>query len=344
MDMSASENSKQKRRNILVITVGVAVIAVTSGVFLLRAPKNPAQTSISASNPPQAATSTASVDSSAMPVTGNPTAPSVSGANGAAVNTAVVNTPVANSASMTTTSGSISPSSTDQVEIKKKEVAAAGGVSAKLPSATVVMPTAPGLSMTAGMQGKAQVKNEEKTEAAPSSPEGCFTLSYHHKKTSGHNTEESCMAHKNVVKMKYPHASAVCVRVNKTPVAFERSKDKPDQLIIGAVAGPQAEITVRYCLGKAKCAEDCTIPKDDFMNSIGGVAQNDKEDSAGQWEANEKADGAPQARPNVSAHLKGDLRKELENLDQPEEAAQTVFQDWIAGNEAPSCGTRQAMR
>jgi len=181
---------------------------------------------------------------------------------------------------------------------------------------------------------------------APKEPEGCVTFAYRHKKASGHTSDDACSHHKNLIQLKHVavNPSTVCVRVNKRPVAFQTVKGHADQILIGAVAGPNTDITVRYCLGKTKCSEDCAIPKDEFLSAIGG-SEIEGGGKVAQWdpaEAEKEAD--------VNGHLDKDIKNELERLDEarPDSRMAAVFQDWIAGQETAACGTasssRQAMK
>src|SRR5207245_943996 len=115
------------------------------------------------------------------------------------------------------------------------------------------------------------------------------TMSFHHKTLASHPNEESCSHHKNLIRIKNPGftSKSLCIRVNNTPVHFSAVKGKKNEFIIGPIAGPNAKITARYCVGKMKCSEDCTIPKDEFMDAIGGgsAQEGEKQNVAlGQWE------------------------------------------------------------
>ena len=104
----------------------------------------------------------------------------------------------------------------------------------------------------------------------------CFTVNYKHKPTDGHKNIDDCSTHKNVIDFKtnktHPDISSknVCIRVDETPVKFETIKSK---WIIGPIAGPSSVISVRYC--PAKIIQDCNIPKDSFIDAIGGEQEND---------------------------------------------------------------------
>ncbi|MCM2322936.1 MAG: hypothetical protein NDJ90_06705 [Oligoflexia bacterium] len=190
------------------------------------------------------------------------------------------------------------------------------------------LPTTPGLPPS-----QAKVPAPVVTEAAP--PQGCVTLVFHHKKQTGHTDEEACSQHKNLIKLPHANPTSLCVRVNKTPVRFQQIAGKPNEILVAAIAGPRSEITARYCFGKATCQEDCTIPKDEFMDAIGG-SDSDKLAGAGQWD-----NGAKEA--DVNAHLDAEMKRELDNLDRHVRGDNGVFNGWLSGAPAAACGTKPVL-
>lgn len=164
--------------------------------------------------------------------------------------------------------------------------------------------------------------------------ESCFNLAFHHKTASGHTDSDACSSHRNVLRIKNAdlNKKSLCVRVDGVPVKYELTQDKKDTLAtLGPIAGPASKITVRYCVGKATCKEDCTIPKDEFMEAIGGDdADSHKEARRGpavKWDShdNEK-DG------EVSEELEGEIERELAS-----EKHLTVFDGWIQDSETAAC-------
>lgn len=79
----------------------------------------------------------------------------------------------------------------------------------------------------------------------------------------------------------------ICVKVDGTPVKFDLYQKKANQILIGGVRGPKAEIIVRYCKGKQLCKEDCKIPRDEFMDAITG---GDSGDEAARWDDSKETD------------------------------------------------------
>lgn len=175
------------------------------------------------------------------------------------------------------------------------------------------------------------------TPSAPEVTDGCVTVAFQRKRNAGCTSDEGCTQMRNLIRIKHENPKSVCIRVNGTPVKFETVKGKSNEFMIGNVAGLKAEITARYCVGKANCGENCVVPKDDFMDSIGG-GENFAPAPAqiAGWDS-EKAD----KDADVGAHLDAEMKKELDRLDAPEQTAQ-VFQDWIRGSENPACGMKQA--
>lgn len=379
MSSNESQNTSgpQKPKWLTATLIVALAVIVGSGVFLLRSKKStsPEQETASAtgarpSEPAQSSsqsTLTSQTSPGSQPSEGTNSAanqPSSSGTGtGAAVGAgattvvgAVAPTTAGNAGTpdaKTPTGSTAAPNAL--VGAKEGGAAALGKVSPSIPlpgaGAIAIPPVVGGIGgvKTPGLAGDSKTNSlamaptaPQTAEQVPPAPtEGCVTVSYRHKKTSGHSSEESCLNHKNLLKLKHVNANSICVRVNKTPVAFEKVAGKSDEILVAPGAGPHAEITVRYCFGKKTCPENCTIPKDDFMGSIGATAQNDE--GTAQWDPTEKADPA-KPKLNVHAKIDSDLKKDLEALDESDSATVSTFKDWIANEENPACGTKQAMR
>jgi hypothetical protein len=185
--------------------------------------------------------------------------------------------------------------------------------------------------------------------ATPAAPvlDQCVTITYQHKPSAAHPDEESCSHHKNFLKMpefdgKKIAAGSVCVRVNGTPVHYLTVKGHADELIFGSVAGPKSKVTVRYCTGLAQgCAkEDCSIPKDEFMEAIGGGDGKGQNPKLGQWDPSAPAGKAA----DVMAKLDSTVKRELETNDDLNGRAPAgeIYKDWIGQSETAVCGTTQA--
>jgi len=201
---------------------------------------------------------------------------------------------------------------------------------------TTAMGTAPTTPGAATLQGSLTAPVVAMAPEAPKEiPVTCFVESFKHKPTPGHDSEEACSHHKNLLKLSHSDVNMknVCVRVNDVPVRFERV-GHGNELVIGSIAGPQSVITVKYCTGKTSCAEakkdDCNIPKDEFLDAIGG---GDPDDGAvAKWD---NADTAGDAK------LNSDVKRELADIDDTATdnhgANASVFKDWISEKPAPAC-------
>jgi hypothetical protein len=178
---------------------------------------------------------------------------------------------------------------------------------------------------------------------AQNEPEGpsCFTVTYTHKKMMSHSSEETCSHHKNVFKLPHDKVNpkSICVRLNGTPVRFSMNKKAPSEIMLAAIAGPDAKITARYCVGKNTCNEECVIPRDSFMDAIGGT-EDMANTQIGQWSAE-----ADEAEAKHTAKLNADLKKELADLDESAPGTSeglSIFKDWVGEPEAPACGSKHA--
>ncbi len=209
---------------------------------------------------------------------------------------------------------------------------------ANTPDGQAVAPGA-GAGLGAGLGSGAGVgtAGSSSEKVAPPARE-CFTVTYHHKKLGDHADGEICSLHKNLVKLKHPKVNfkSLCVKVNGTPVKYEKTKGG---VLVAAIAGPNAKITARYCLDQANCSDECKIPRDEFMDAIGGAedevahvgAKKGKKKSA-KWDPNDKSEDA-----DISAEFDGELARELAgggNLN--------VFDGWVEETESPACGTQGA--
>ena len=161
------------------------------------------------------------------------------------------------------------------------------GNSTALGVATSTSPGTPALTV-APASGTATAAVAPAKPLPPPELAGCFVQTFTHEKLATHDDGEECLKHRNLIQLSQEglHPSkiagaSICVKVNGSPVKYTRVKGHGDLILIGAEAGPQAEISVRYCLGKALCPEDCTVKRDDFLAAIGG---DTGADSAG-WDA-----------------------------------------------------------
>ena len=194
-------------------------------------------------------------------------------------------------------------------------------------------PSLPNGAAAPGANGTPPVA-EVKAPEAPLPP--CILVSYHHKKMANHDDEETCSHHKNLLKVAHTplNPSSICVRVNNTPVAYEKVKGKSDEIMIGSIAGPHAKITVQYCMGKNTCTDECKVPKDEFMDAIGGGEEQDTVSAqAGRWDPNDPTNKDAELGEKVDREVKKQL---AEGNALPQEGTY-LFKDWISENEGPGC-------
>ncbi|MBY0470941.1 hypothetical protein K2X30_07195 [bacterium] len=206
------------------------------------------------------------------------------------------------------------------------------GTAATAPTATT--PAAPATTTPT-----AQTAAAPAPAAKPLAPEKlCYKMTFHHKPSPGHSDRESCSAHKNFIKLTQEDVNlkSFCLRVDNVPVKYQVVKTKKTKKLIGLmiepVAGPNSVITANFCTGKMTCKEDCKIPKDSFMDAIGGEDNNAKTENVQivQWDPTEKG-----TDKDVSAQLEAELKKELAGT-----SGLKVFEDWVNDDQSLSCGTK----
>jgi hypothetical protein len=223
----------------------------------------------------------------------------------------------------------------------------APAVSAPVTGAVSGAPATGGVAATAST-GSSDAGKNARAPAPVAEKDACVTVTYKHKAMASHNDEETCSHHKNWLKLGHANVNAktVCVRVNGSPVHFVSIKGHNDEVVFGSVAGPKSNVTVTYCTGKltgceAKMAmQDCVVPKDEFMEAIGGESGGKPDARLGQWDPAHPSE----KEADVLAKLDGSVRRELETNDELNGRAPAgeMFKDWLAGTETSACGTQQA--
>lgn len=159
----------------------------------------------------------------------------------------------------------------------------------------------------------------------------CMVRTYRHKTEKDHNDREECSRHKNAFRLKDDPklvgraSNSICVRVDGVPVKHEKIKGG---LIIGSLPGPSSVVSVRYCLGKFKCSDNCKVPTDRFMEAL-GVAEPTDALLAGA--ANWDSDG-------VDVDVTANLDPELAGGNEVEMDEDYLYQNWIEVAQHPGCG------
>lgn len=201
------------------------------------------------------------------------------------------------------------------------------------------------------VQSKSEVKNESGSPLLPVESkisQGCFTLSYSHKKLAAHEDGEACSKHKNQLSLHFPEQAenavvnpkSICVQVNGTTVKHQFEPKHPSQVVISSDAGPHARVTVRYCLGESKCNEKCPVVpvlEDKFMSALssGGEGSGESENGVVTSQSGDSSDESPE------------LEKEMVTLVQKidELAAESfkheIFKDWLVEKHTNACRSRQ---
>ncbi len=175
------------------------------------------------------------------------------------------------------------------------------------------------------------------TPVAAASPD-CVTVTYKRSEESRKLASADLAERKNLIKIKHSgvNAQSICVKVNQVPVAYQTGKD--DEILLAPIADGKAEVSVRYCVGKAKCQEDCAIPepaKDEFMTAIGG---GDAADGAvAQWDPEDKSNSDAE----IHAAIDPEMRKALQDPKKVMKKAEgEAFSHWQSVSEAPACEKR----
>lgn len=185
---------------------------------------------------------------------------------------------------------------------------------------------------TAGKPTGSTTTPSVSTKTASQQPT-CYRAIFTHAPIDSHQDGEACLHHKNQITLSQElvHQPSICVRVNGTPVSHKIMPGKKNSVVIGAVAGPHAEISVQYCTGKVVCNDPCKIPKDEFMSAIGG---EDSDAAGGSWES---GDAGPSADEKA-------LQGELKNLNQETKGDSeqlSLFKGWNQKSESEFCQGNQ---
>ena len=100
---------------------------------------------------------------------------------------------------------------------------------------------------------------------------------------------------------------------------------------------------MRYCTGLAQhCAvEDCAVPKDEFMEAIGGAEDSNKNAKLGQWDPTAPAEKEADVMAKLDSTVKHELESNVDDLNGRAPAGE-MFKDWIGQTETAVCGVTQA--
>lgn len=180
-------------------------------------------------------------------------------------------------------------------------------------------------------------KTEKLPPAAVAITEGCFNLTFSHKKLAAHEDGEACLLHKNLIVLKHPdqakkskiNPATICMRINGKAVKYSLAPGKPGEIILGPEAGPNAKITASYCVGKAKCSQSCVVEKDQFLSAIGADEDTDHAQAVG-WDGKKGKSQEDMEVDNQMAALNQDLSSEGGDNSQ-------LFAGWILEAQTAKC-------
>jgi hypothetical protein len=168
--------------------------------------------------------------------------------------------------------------------------------------------------------------------------DGCFKLTFAHKKQASHDDGEVCLLHKNLIVLNHFDQAqkskidpqSICMRINDKAVKYSFVPGKPGQILLGPEAGPNAKITASYCVGKAKCSKSCTPEKDSFLSAIGADENNDPAQTVG-WDGQK---GKTKEDTEVETQMTA-LGQEI-NSESSGEHSQ-IFSGWILEKQTAQC-------
>lgn len=167
---------------------------------------------------------------------------------------------------------------------------------------------------------------EVKKEAPPAPENNCFAYEYRHTKDAQNKDIEDFLDYSNAfpVLHKNVNEKSICVKVNNKPVAFKMNKNKSqDEVMIGAVVGPESVIKVSYCIGKVSCKEACAVKSNRFMDDMMSDA-GDEDEFKDSW-----GDSNSAAHAAKKKELQGKV-KELRSVasENKDLAQRSVIRTW----------------
>ncbi|OFZ52965.1 MAG: hypothetical protein A2428_08440 [Bdellovibrionales bacterium RIFOXYC1_FULL_54_43] len=166
---------------------------------------------------------------------------------------------------------------------------------------------------------------------------GCVVARFQHKALPGHRDRENCGKHRNFVELgtakdlAHINWKSVCLRVDGVPTHFERGSKG---IVFGPLAGPESSISVRYCLGKASCNNDCTPPRDGFLDAIGASLKREKviPQALAKWDPSD-----PSEDPDPTAGFEAELGEQISI-----QHGLVLFKDWQNTSRSQGCGATVA--
>ncbi len=203
---------------------------------------------------------------------------------------------------------------------------------------------APALGSTAAVT----ISTQPTSEALKDAPKPvCHTMEFKHEHLRAHDSGEPCLEHRNVLTLKEDslNPKSVCVRVNGKAIQHQVVRNPKVanewKVVFGPHAGPNAVVTTTYCSIGAQCSEGCKIPRDDFMEAIGGgVGSLDGNLPAVSWDATGKEKKIGKTEENLDRELK-DFTAVMKKSDTQNS---DLFAGWVNEKTQVSCfGTGYAL-
>ncbi len=206
-----------------------------------------------------------------------------------------------------------------------------------LPLPSLAVPGLPAAVPGLATGGSNLPKAEKLPPSALAVTDGCFNLTFSHKKLAAHEDGEACLLHKNLIALKHPdqakkskiNPATICMRINGKAVKYTLAPGKPGEIILGPEAGPNAKITASYCVGKAKCSQSCVVEKDQFLSAIGADEDSDHPQAVG-WDGKKGKSEEDMEVDNQMAALNQDLSSEGGDNSQ-------LFAGWILEAQTAKC-------
>lgn len=195
---------------------------------------------------------------------------------------------------------------------------------------------------SAGAKSNPDIDHEIRRGAATDSGKGakedapCFLVKYFHRALASHEDGEACLSHDNALAVNEPNVDpkSVCVRVNGVPVKHQFVREGSRvEVRIGPVAGPHAQISMSYCTGNHRCDRGCEVSKDEFIEGLNAVNEEEGDDS---WEAPADPNSRESAALEKEAEEFRGIASELSQTGQHE-----LFRDWVVFEErVQACKTK----
>lgn len=174
------------------------------------------------------------------------------------------------------------------------------------PNSSIAVGSAVVGSAGAAKPGIEQPKETPRAEKPPMAAPGCFHIDYKLKNPKQVAPAESCDSSKNLIQLDHAkiNSESLCVRVDGVPAHFQAVKGKSGSFVVHSNHCDLKKITAEYCLpGRGNCKKDCTPPRDEFMEAIGALSQDESPHAL--WDASERG-----------VKLDGDITREVASLDE----------------------------